>query len=126
MVSLPELPCIAFRILAERLVWSGASGHGTRRGPGKCGWRSLGDLLPEVSNPFLLLICCQGQQEHVSGRGHIVVYCVRVKNRGCEPKDQSIHSYFKDGCLNAERTLLAEPAHNLFFYTSANKKVLLC
>lgn len=78
-MSLPELPCIAFRILAERLVWSGASGHGARRGPWKCGWRSLGDLLPEVSDPFLLLICCQGQQEHVSGRGHIVVYCVRGK-----------------------------------------------
>lgn len=31
-VKLPQLSCIAFRIPAEGLVWSRASGHGARRG----------------------------------------------------------------------------------------------
>lgn len=75
MVKLPQLSCIAFRVLAEGLVWSRASGHRTRWGSWKCGWWGLGDLLSKVANPFLLLILGQGQQEHVPGRGHIVVYC---------------------------------------------------
>lgn len=75
VVKLPQLSCIAFRVLAEGLVWSRASGHRTRWGSGKCGWWSLGDLLSKVADPFLLLILSQGQQEHVPGRGHIVVYC---------------------------------------------------
>lgn len=28
-----------------------------------------------MADPFLLLVLGQGQQEHVPGRGHIVVYC---------------------------------------------------
>lgn len=33
-----------------------------------------------MANPFLLLILGQGQQEHVPGRGHIVVYFARSNN----------------------------------------------
>lgn len=61
MVELPQLSCIAFRVLAEGLVWSGASGHGTRRGPRKRGGGRFGDLLSEVADPFLLLILGEGQ-----------------------------------------------------------------
>lgn len=75
IVKLPQFSCIAFRVLAEGLVWSRASGHRTRWGSWKCGWWGLRDLLSKVANPFLLLILGQGQQEHVPGRGHIVVYC---------------------------------------------------
>lgn len=28
-----------------------------------------------MADPFLLLVLGQGQQEHVPGRGHVVVYC---------------------------------------------------
>lgn len=75
IVELPQLRGIAFRVLAEGLVWSRARGHGARRGPRECGWWGLGNLLSQVADPFLLLILGQSQQEHVPGRGHIVVYC---------------------------------------------------
>lgn len=78
MGELPQLSCIALRVLAEGLVWSGASGHGTGRGSGKRGGRRFGDLLSEVADPLLLLILGEGQEKHVPGRGHIVVYCWRT------------------------------------------------
>lgn len=34
-----------------------------------------------MADPFLLLILGEGQQKHVPGRGHIVVYCQRMANR---------------------------------------------
>lgn len=74
-VELPQLSCIAFRVPAEGLVWPRASGHRTRRGSWECRWWGLGNLLSKVTDPFLLFVLTQGQQEHVPGRGHIVIYC---------------------------------------------------
>ena len=80
-VRLPWLACDAFGVLAEGLVGCGAGGHGARRRPQEGGGRCFGDLLAQVADPFLLLVLCQGQQEHVPGRGHIVVHCWRRQNQ---------------------------------------------
>lgn len=70
---LPWLARHVFGVLAEGLVCYGAGGHGAWRRPCESGRRGLGNLLAEMTDPFLLLVLGQGQKQHVSGRCHIVI-----------------------------------------------------
>lgn len=115
-VELPQLSCIAFRVLAERLVRSRASRHRTRGGSWKCRWGSFRNLLPEVADPLLLLVLGEGQQKHVPGRGHIVVYCGVWRTKWKEKKS-AVSKITKFRHLNILRHWLTSKSHSRFKMT---------
>lgn len=72
-----------------------------------------------MADPFLLLILGEGQEKHVPGRGHIVVYCWRMANRDLNIINVTSR-YLKDDTLNikmdvTDRLYPLLPHHTLVF-----------